>query len=119
MSEKVPLFIDGECRQSLASEWLDVTNPATNEIIGSVPVTLDIEMQRAIESALQAQKDWKDVPVSERARVMLRYQHLLKEHHDDIAELLSKETGKTLADAREMFGVALRSSSKPPILPAI
>ncbi len=100
MSEKVPLFIDGECRQSLASEWLDVTNPATNEIIGSVPVTLDIEMQRAIESALQAQKDWKDVPVSERARVMLRYQHLLKEHHDDIAELLSKETGKTLADAK-------------------
>src|SRR5690606_66390 len=41
-----------------------------------------------------------EVPTPERARVMLRYQHLLKEHHDELGELLAKETGKTIADAK-------------------
>ncbi|MEW6461722.1 MAG: CoA-acylating methylmalonate-semialdehyde dehydrogenase, partial [Pseudomonadota bacterium] len=48
----------------------------------------------------QAFLAWREVPVSERARLMLRYQHLLKEHHDELAEILARETGKTFADAK-------------------
>src|SRR5690606_22542292 len=44
-------------------------------------------------------KAWKETPVSERARLMMRYQALLKEHHDEIAQILSSETGKTFEDA--------------------
>ena len=96
----VPLFIDGEFRQSKTEEWIDVTNPATNEVIAELPCTTESEMDEAVNSATQAFALWKNVAVPERARVMLKYQHLLKDHHDELAILLSHETGKILADAK-------------------
>lgn len=100
MSHSVPLFIDGEFRQSVSQEWVDVTNPATNEVLARLPCATEEEMSTAVRSALAAFESWKKVPVPERARLMLRYQHLLKEHHDELAQLLSQETGKTTADAK-------------------
>ncbi|WP_435103652.1 CoA-acylating methylmalonate-semialdehyde dehydrogenase [Arhodomonas sp. AD133] len=100
MTRSVPLFIEGRFVDSEASEWIDVTNPATDEVIARAPVTTDDEMARAIASAKAAQKDWAQVPVSDRARYVMRYQALLKEHHDDIARILAEETGKTFADAK-------------------
>lgn len=100
MTRLVPSFIDGEFVESLSSEWLEVTNPASNEVIAYVPCSTNAEMHAAIESAKTAFIDWKNVAVSERARLMLRYQHLLKEHHDELANLLSHETGKIFADAK-------------------
>ncbi|GAL33681.1 methylmalonate-semialdehyde dehydrogenase [Vibrio maritimus] len=97
---KIANFIDGNAVVSQANEWIDVTNPANNDLLGMVPLTPTDEIQDAIEQALNAQMHWKEVAISERARLMLRYQHLLKERHDEIATLLSKETGKTLADAK-------------------
>ncbi|MGF1764293.1 CoA-acylating methylmalonate-semialdehyde dehydrogenase [Aliivibrio kagoshimensis] len=96
----VPLYIDGEFRQSTTQQWIDVTNPATNEVIAELPCTTESEMRDAIKSASQAFQSWKTVALPERARLMLRYQHLLKEHHDELARLLSLETGKILADAK-------------------
>ena len=98
--KNVPLYLAGEFVDSQTSEWIDVTNPATNEVIAKAPCTTDAEMRKAIESAGEMFKTWKEVPVSERARVMLRYQALLKEHHDEIAEILAQETGKTFDDAK-------------------
>lgn len=100
MSKKVPLFIDGEFIQSTSEQWIDVTNPATQEIIAQVPCATQAEMQRAVASAKEAFLTWKEVPVSERARVMMRYQALLKEHHDEVATILASETGKTFDDAK-------------------
>lgn len=100
MSKKVPLFIDGEFIQSTTDQWIDVTNPATQEVIAQAPVATLDEMQRAVASAKKAFLTWKEVPVSERARVMMRYQALLKEHHDEIATILASETGKTFDDAK-------------------
>ncbi|NOI79036.1 CoA-acylating methylmalonate-semialdehyde dehydrogenase [Vibrio tubiashii] len=100
MTQTVSLFVGGEFCQSQSSQWIDVTNPATNEVIAKLPCATEQEMERAIRSAETVFHQWKNVAVSERARVMLRYQHLLKEHHDEIAEILSKETGKTTVDAK-------------------
>ncbi|MEF1285411.1 CoA-acylating methylmalonate-semialdehyde dehydrogenase [Vibrio sp. M250220] len=100
MTQSVSLFIGGEFCQSKTSDWIEVTNPATNEIIATLPCTTDAEIEQAIESALEQFHVWKEVAVSDRARLMLRYQHLLKEHHDELARLLSKETGKTTVDAK-------------------
>ncbi|EPP5333200.1 CoA-acylating methylmalonate-semialdehyde dehydrogenase [Vibrio harveyi] len=100
MTRTVPLFIDGEFRESQATDWVEVTNPATNDVIARLPCATDEEMHVAIESAKATFTCWKDVAVSERARLMLRYQHLLKEHHDELATLLSHETGKIFADAK-------------------
>ncbi|MAD54290.1 CoA-acylating methylmalonate-semialdehyde dehydrogenase [Idiomarina sp. UBA3162] len=100
MSKKVPLYIDGEFRASQTESWIPVTNPATQEVIAEAPCATQDEMEAAVASAREAFKTWKEVPVSERARVMMRYQALLKEHQEEIAEILAQETGKTFEDAK-------------------
>lgn len=100
MSKKVPLYIDGEFVASKSEQWIPVTNPATQEVIAEAPCATQDEMEAAVASAREAFKTWKEVAVSERARVMMRYQALLKEHHDEIAEILAQETGKTFEDAK-------------------
>ncbi|MGV8216153.1 aldehyde dehydrogenase family protein, partial [Pseudomonas aeruginosa] len=55
---------------------------------------------QALASAQRAYETWREVPAPGRARLMLRYQHLLKDHHDELGELLARETGKNLADAK-------------------
>ncbi|MCJ2376080.1 CoA-acylating methylmalonate-semialdehyde dehydrogenase [Vibrio sp. ZSDZ34] len=98
--KSVPIYIDGDFRQSATQEWLEVTNPASNEVIAALPCATEQEMSEAVEGAAMAFQNWKDVAVPERARLMLCYQHLLKEHHDELATLLSQETGKIFADAK-------------------
>lgn len=96
----VAQLINGHFVTSKSSQVIMVQNPATNEDISKIPVSTHSDMDAAIQSAQMAFTTWKKVPVSDRARVMLRYQHLLKEHHDEIATILSKETGKTFEDAK-------------------
>lgn len=98
--QTVANLIGGEFVTSSSSEFIPVTNPANNEIIAQVPLTSSSEIDLAIASAKEAFNSWREVPVAERARLMMRYQALLKEHHDEIAEILSKESGKTFADAK-------------------
>ncbi len=96
----VPLLINGEFCQSQSQSFIEVTNPANNQVIAQAPCATETEVDMAVASAKAAFETWKNVPVPERARVMMRYQALLKEHQDDIARLLSSETGKTFADAK-------------------
>ena len=64
-----------------------------------MPCATSDEIEQAISSASKAFETWKDVPVTERARLMMRYQALLKEQQKEIAEILAAETGKTFDDA--------------------
>ncbi|XOV77728.1 MAG: CoA-acylating methylmalonate-semialdehyde dehydrogenase [Aestuariibacter sp.] len=98
--QTVPMLIDGEFITSESSQNIDVTNPADNSTIALAPIATAMEVEKAVAAAKQAFESWREVPVSERARVMMRYQALLKENHDEIAKVLSKETGKTFADAK-------------------
>ncbi len=100
MTKQVPLFIEGSFQPSQSTQLIPVTNPATQEVIAQVPCATDAEMERAIASAKATFETWKETPVSERARLMLRYQDLLKKHHDEIATILAEETGKTFEDAK-------------------
>ncbi|MDP5039731.1 MAG: aldehyde dehydrogenase family protein, partial [Paraglaciecola sp.] len=96
----VPLLINGDFIASLTTQFIDVTNPNNNAVIAKAPCATDDEIAAAVAAAKQAFLTWREVPAPERARVMMRYQQLLKEHHDEIATILSQETGKTLADAK-------------------
>lgn len=100
MTTQVKHYIDGEFIQGTGTSKIIVTNPANNSPIAVINSATSEEVHAAIASAKAAFKTWKEVPVSERARVMLRYQHLLKEHHDELATILAKETGKTFEDAK-------------------
>lgn len=98
--KSVPLLINGEFCQSQTEMFIDVTDPATNQVIALAPCATETEVEMAIASAKAAFEIWREVPVPERARVMMNYQALLKKHHDEIATILSSETGKTFADAK-------------------
>ncbi|EHC06959.1 CoA-acylating methylmalonate-semialdehyde dehydrogenase [Shewanella sp. SP1S1-7] len=100
MTTQVKHYIDGEFTQGTGTSQIIVTNPANNSPIAVINAATSEEVHAAIASAKAAFKTWKEVPVSERARVMLRYQHLLKEHHDELATILAHETGKTFEDAK-------------------
>ncbi|AMO56602.1 methylmalonate-semialdehyde dehydrogenase [Endozoicomonas montiporae] len=100
MTHRVPLFINGQFVRSTATSTLPVLNPATQEALAELPMSTENEIEQAIAGARQAFASWKEVPVPERARLMMRYQALLKEHHDELAELLATDTGKTFDDAK-------------------
>ena len=99
MTPYVPLLINGQFIQSSSSNLLDVVNPATQEILAKVPMATNAEIETAISGAQAAFEIWKETPVSERARLMLRYQALLKTHQKEVAEILAADTGKNLEDA--------------------
>lgn len=100
MAKAIPQLIEGEWRESHTREFIEVTDPATQEVLALAPKATAEEIEAAIASAKAAFLAWREVPVPERARLMLRYQHLLKEHHEELAQILAKETGKTFADAK-------------------
>ena len=95
----VKMLLDGKFIESRASEWHDVINPATQEVLAQVPFATDEELNAAVASAKRAFKTWKNTPLAARARIMLKLQALVREHMSRIAQTLSAEQGKTLADA--------------------
>ena len=82
--KQVPLFINGEWRQSASSQLIPVTNPATQEVLTQVPNATKAEVDEAVQSAAIAFESWKNTPVGTRARVMLNYQQLLKDHQKEL-----------------------------------
>ncbi len=100
MSKRVPLLINGQFVDSQSTESLPVINPATQAVLAEVPLATMDEVEQAIQGAAEAFKTWRNVAVPERARLMLRYQALLKEHHDELAEILAEDNGKTFEDAK-------------------
>ncbi|MGP9544640.1 CoA-acylating methylmalonate-semialdehyde dehydrogenase [Psychrobacter sp. AOP7-B1-25] len=96
----VQQLINGEFTESTTTEWIDITNPATQEVIAKVPQSTPEEIEQAVKVASEAFQSWRTTPISKRARVFLKYQELIREHMDELAALLTEEQGKTLADAR-------------------
>src|SRR3984957_9091392 len=94
----VKMLLDGKFIESKTSEWHDVVNPATQELLAQVPFATDAEIDAAVASAKLAYKTWKETPLAARARIMLKLQALVRQHMSRIAQTLSAEQGKTLAD---------------------
>ena len=96
----VPSFIDGKIVKVSHGDFFDVCNPATQEVLAKLPLCREEDLNVAVRVAKRAFPLWKEKPISERARVFLRLQALLKEYQEDIARCITKEQGKTLEDAR-------------------
>ena len=96
----VQQLINGQFTKSTTSEWIDITDPATQEVIAKVPQTTDDEINQAVAAAKAAFQTWRKTPITTRARIFLTYQALIREHMDELAGILTAEQGKTLADAR-------------------
>jgi len=97
--QKVKLLIDGEWVESQTTEWHDIVNPATQQVLAKVPFATAAEVDAAVSAAQRAFQTWKLTPVGARMRIMLKLQALIREHSKRIAVVLSAEQGKTIADA--------------------
>jgi malonate-semialdehyde dehydrogenase (acetylating)/methylmalonate-semialdehyde dehydrogenase len=95
----VPLLIDGEWQASRSTQWREVRNPATQEVLARVPFATPDEVGQAVAAAQRAFKTWRKTPIGTRARIFLKLQQLIRENMADLAATLSAEQGKTLVDA--------------------
>jgi len=93
-------FIGGQWVEAEASGSEPVYNPATGEVIAHVPLSSAADVDRAVRAAAAAFDAWRETPVFQRARLMFRFKQVVEEHADELAALITREHGKTLAEAR-------------------
>jgi len=91
--------INGHFLESSADRWIDVHNPATNDVLTKVPHSTTDEMNEAVAAAKAAFPKWSATSPLARQQIMFKYQQLIKENMKDIARLITIEQGKTLPDA--------------------
>lgn len=100
MANTLPHFINGEFVEDAPKRNLDVRNPATGEHLYQVPVATTKTVAKAIIAAKRAFATWQFVPPVERARILFRYKTLIDKRVNDLAEIICREHGKTLCEAR-------------------
>jgi succinate-semialdehyde dehydrogenase/glutarate-semialdehyde dehydrogenase len=93
-------YVDGAWIDADGGGKVDVTNPATGEVIGTVPNLGATETRRAIEAASQAFPAWAARTAKERAAILKRWNDLMLANVDDLAVLMTAEQGKPLAEAK-------------------
>lgn len=93
-------YFDGKWQDADNGKTIDVTNPATGEVIGTVPKMGAAETKRAIDAANKALPSWRAKTAKERSVIIRRWYDLLIEHQDDLALILTTEQGKPLAEAK-------------------
>ncbi|WP_106476223.1 NAD-dependent succinate-semialdehyde dehydrogenase [Phytohalomonas tamaricis] len=107
MYPDVQLYINGEWRDALAGKTIPVINPATEETIGQIAHAEKADLDMALEAAERGFKTWKETAPFERSKIMRRAADLLRERVDYIADIMTREQGKPLAQARmETLGAA-------------
>lgn len=97
--ETIKMLVNGQFVESKGTKFYDVHNPATGELIARTPQCTQEEMTAAVKNCAEAQKKWREVTVSNRIRVMLKYQQLIRDNMKPLVEILTTEQGKTYADA--------------------
>lgn len=93
-------FIDNKFVESKATQWIDLHDPATNNLVTRVPQTTDEELKAAVASASKAFPVWKATSLLSRQQIMFKYVALIREHWDRLAASITLEQGKTFGDAR-------------------
>ncbi|MEZ5277640.1 MAG: CoA-acylating methylmalonate-semialdehyde dehydrogenase [Opitutaceae bacterium] len=93
-------LIDGKHSESREDSWGDVFNPSRGEVIARVPMSGAADVDAAVQSATRAFLGWSTTPVPRRGAVLFEYKHLLDQHFEDLARLITRENGKTLDEAR-------------------
>ncbi len=94
-------FINGEWVESESSRMVENVNPAdTGDVIGTVRQATRDEARRAVEAASEAFRDWRTTPAPTRGRIVQRAARLMEDHKEELAQLLTREEGKTIAESR-------------------
>ncbi|KAH9696957.1 methylmalonate-semialdehyde dehydrogenase (acylating) [Citrus sinensis] len=96
---RVPNLIGGRFVDSKSLTSIDVVNPATQLIVSQVPLSTNEEVRAAVFAAKRAFSSWRNTPVTNRQRIMFKFQELIRRDMDKLAMEITSEHGKTLTDA--------------------
>jgi len=97
---RVPNYINGEWQNSSSPEWQDVVNPATAEVLASVPLSSNDDVTSAIEAAAAAFPAWRRTPPEDRIQPLFKLKQLLEGHIDELSRIITLENGKTFAESK-------------------
>ena len=100
MYKDVLLFIDGEWRPSLSGRTLPVFDPATDEEIGRIAHADQADLDAALVAAQRGFEIWRNISAFERSKIMRKAAELLRQRAPEIAELMTREQGKPLPEAK-------------------
>ncbi|AIF44355.1 CoA-acylating methylmalonate-semialdehyde dehydrogenase [Virgibacillus sp. SK37] len=92
-------YIGGKWVEGSSDRTAEIYNPATGEVIAHVPISSQKDVDQAVETASQAFQTWKEIAVPKRARILFKYQQLLVDNWDELAELITIENGKSVKEA--------------------
>ncbi|MCH2627974.1 MAG: aldehyde dehydrogenase family protein, partial [Acidimicrobiales bacterium] len=94
------MFIDGSWVEAQSGRTFEVTNPATGEVLGTVPAGDAVDATSAIDAASAAFTAWSQTTAYERSRLLYRAWELMTERSEDLAQLMTSEQGKPLKASR-------------------
>lgn len=100
MATELTHFIGGKHVKGTSGRFADAYWPMTGEVASRVPLASTREVRAAVENAMAAQPAWAATNPQRRARVLMKFLELVHKEYDDLALLLAKEHGKTVADAK-------------------
>ena len=100
MVKELTHYIGGKHIKGTSGRFTDAFQPMTGDIISKVPLASKAEVRACVENALAAQPAWAATNPQRRARVFMNYLGLIAKHNDELAEMLAREHGKTIPDAK-------------------
>ncbi|MDZ5712967.1 aldehyde dehydrogenase [Jeotgalibacillus haloalkalitolerans] len=101
------LYINGQYTDSTSDEWIDIINPATEEVISRTPKGTEEDVNKAIDAAFEAQKQWEKVPSNERGQIVRKLGDKIKEKRETFIDLLIEEQGKPKDQASDEVDTAI------------
>src|ERR1700691_2651608 len=93
-------YFNGAWCRSSSTDFVDVTNPATTEVLARTPMSSPADVDAAVQAAAEAFPAWRRTPPGERVQYLFKLKNLLEEHIDEIARLITRENGKTFGEAK-------------------
>ncbi len=93
-------YIGGRWVDSAATEFGEVMNPATDQLLARVPMGGAADVEAAVKAAAKAYETWRSTPPVERVKPLFELKNLMEKHFDDVARTITREHGKTLDESR-------------------
>jgi succinate-semialdehyde dehydrogenase / glutarate-semialdehyde dehydrogenase len=97
---KTTCYINGSWQEATDGNTIEVTNPATGQVIGQVPNLTNVQVNAAIDAAASAFAPWSNMSSYDRAPLLEKWSQLLLDNLDDLATILTSEQGKPLSEAK-------------------
>lgn len=98
--EQVKNYYEGAFHESASTENLDVISPLDGNLLSTVPMSTNDELNKAVDSAKNAAPGWANTTIKERVQVFFKYRYLLEKHSDELTALVCEENGKTFGEAK-------------------